>query len=113
MEQHQQLKSESAVKGDAGKLRYDLVPAYALEQVVRVYTVGAIKYEDRNWEKGMSWGRIFAALMRHSWSFWRGEENDPEDGIPHMAHASWCCLALVEYGRMRREFDDRPKSDTK
>lgn len=107
---HKPLKVEPAVKDDSGKLRYDLVPAYAFSQVVRVYTVGAVKYADRNWEKGMSWGRIFAAMMRHSWSFWMGETHDKEDGIHHMAHAAWCALALVEFTKTQPKFDDRPKS---
>jgi hypothetical protein len=106
-ESRREEKAKEGVKFDDGKLRYDLVPPYPLNELVKVYTVGAKKYSDRNWEKGMSWGRIFAALMRHCWAFWNGEENDPEDGIHHMAHAAWCCLALIEYGKTHKELDDR------
>uniref|UniRef100_UPI001E4FF338 dATP/dGTP diphosphohydrolase domain-containing protein n=1 Tax=Acetomicrobium sp. S15 = DSM 107314 TaxID=2529858 RepID=UPI001E4FF338 len=38
-------------------LRYDLIPSDALRELAKVYTVGAEKYGERNWEKGMSWGR--------------------------------------------------------
>lgn len=99
---------DEAKKHDTGKLRFDLIPAQALEEVARVFTIGAEKYEDRNWEKGMKWGRVFAAIMRHLWAYWRGEENDPEDGIPHPAHAAWGCLVLLEYARINKEKDDRP-----
>lgn len=97
------------VKHDAGKARYDLIPADALASLVAVYTVGAKKYADRNWELGMSWGRVFAAIGRHTWAWMRGEENDPEDGLPHMAHAAWGCMTLVAYGMRKVGRDDRPK----
>lgn len=96
-------------KDDSGKLRFDLVPPDALAELVRVYTVGAAKYAPRNWEQGISFGRVFAALMRHAWAWWRGEENDPEDGISHMAHAAWNCMTLLAFSLRRKDqFDDRP-----
>lgn len=99
-------------KDDTGKLRYDLVPPDALAELVRVYTVGAARYGANNWERGISFGRIFAACMRHLWAFWRGEELDPDDGIHHLAHAAWNCLALLAY-RLRgmAAFDDRITRD--
>jgi hypothetical protein len=67
-----------AVKHDDGKLRYDLIPAEPFEEVVLVYTNGALTYADRNWELGMTWGRVFGAMLRHAWAFWRGERYDRE-----------------------------------
>ena len=95
------------VKMDSGKLRFDLIPPWALEMLAAVFTTGAMKYLDRNWEKGMRWGRIFAALNRHLWAFWRGETVDPEDGISHMIHAAWCCIVLYEYWLHKIGQDDR------
>lgn len=64
---------------------------------------------DRNWEQGISYCRIFAALMRHCWAYFRGEENDPDDGLHHMAHAAWNCMTLLAYSmRGMESFDDRP-----
>ena len=96
-----------AIKYDQNKLRYDLIPACSLEELVRVYTFGAGKYGDRNWEKGMSWGRIFGAIMRHLWAWWRGENTDPETGITHLAHAAWGCFALIAYVDRGSGTDDR------
>lgn len=96
-------------KDDLGKLRFDLVPAVPLEDLARIYTYGSQKYADRNWEKGIEWGRIFAAMMRHLWAFWRGETVDLESGMPHMAHAAWGCFTLLEYMRTHPELDDRPR----
>jgi len=94
-------------KDDFGKLRYDLVPPYAFEQFVSVLTYGALKYDDRNWEKGIKWGRLFGAAMRHLWAFWRGDDIDPESGIPHLAHAVCNIMMLLEYSKLRPEYDDR------
>ena len=101
-------KETPAIKFDSDKLRYDLIPANALGVLTQVYTFGAKKYNDRNWEKGMSYGRIFAATMRHCWSWFCGEDLDPESGLHHMAHAAFGCLALVEYHYTGKGTDDRP-----
>lgn len=102
-------KEEPGLRYDAGKARYDLLPADALHSLVNVYTAGAAKYADRNWEKGMSWSRCFGSLMRHCWAFWRGETFDPESKCHHMAHAAWNALALVAYDLRGVGTDDRPK----
>lgn len=99
------------VKHDQEKARFDLIPAGPLYQLAEIYTFGARKYKDRNWEKGIRWGRIFAAIMRHLWKFWRGEWADEESEMPHLAHAAWGCFTLLEYAVTRREFDDRPKPE--
>lgn len=100
--------SNSATKADTGKLRFDLIPPTPLMKLAEVYTIGANKYSDRNWEKGLSWGRIFAAMMRHAWKWWRGETHDPEDGQHHLASVAWCAFALMEYEGTYPEGDDRP-----
>lgn len=102
---------EEGNKFDTGKLRFDLVPAIPLQSLVSVYTYGAGKYADRNWEKGIKYGRVFAAIMRHLWKWWAGEEVDEESGLPHLAHAAWGCLALLEFSRTKKEMDDRPKGE--
>ena len=96
-------------KDDSDKLRYDLIPPEPLGELVRVYTIGARKYEDRNWENGLKWGRVFAALMRHAWAWWRGELYDLEDGQHHLASVAWCAFALMEYETTCPDLDDRPE----
>lgn len=98
----------SGTKEDAGKLRYDLIPVRPLQEIVSVLTYGAAKYKDRNWEKGILWSRIYAATQRHLWDFWGGETHDPESGLSHLAHATFGCLALMEYHMTHTELDDRP-----
>ena len=66
-------ESGDDLKKDAGKARHDLVPPHFMDELAKLYGIGAAKYEDRGWEKGMKWGRVFAAMLRHAWAFWRGE----------------------------------------
>ncbi len=109
-------KAAPGYKEDKGKLRYDLLPPYALDELAKVYTYGANKYTDNNWRKGMKWGRIYAALMRHLWKFWAGEDRDKESGILHLSHALWGVVTLLEYcdnGPRYYSFDDRIKPNKK
>lgn len=94
-------------KYDDGKLRFDLIPARPLLEIARVFTIGANRYGDRNWEKGIAFGRIFAAMMRHAWAWRGGERNDPEDGQHHLASVAWCAMALIELEETHPELDDR------
>lgn len=94
-------------KKDFGKARYDLIPPEALDALADLYGVGARKYADRGWETGMSWGRIFGAMMRHGWAWWRGETYDQTDGQHHLIAVSWCAFALFTYEKRRLGQDSR------
>jgi hypothetical protein len=97
------------VKHDTGKLAMDLIPPELILGVSEILTIGAKKYEVRNWEKGMRWGRVFASLMRHMWDWWRGESLDPETGKSHLWHAACCIAFLMTYEARGVGEDDRPK----
>lgn len=83
-------------KHDAGKDRWDLLPLWPVEQVVKVLTFGAAKYGPNNWQlvEGRA-DRYFAATMRHLTRWRLGESNDPESGLSHLAHAACCVLFLL------------------
>ena len=86
------------IKNDNDKARYDLIPADALEDLAKVLTFGAKKYSAENWRiVGDGDSRYFAAAQRHMWAWKRGEENDPESGLPHLAHAMCCMAFLLEF----------------
>ena len=97
-------------KVDEGKRRMDLVPPEAILSLADVLTKGALKYPERNWEKGMDWGRVFAAAMRHMWAFWGGEDKDPDSGQLHVEHALCCLAFLVTYAKRDVGDDDRPQA---
>lgn len=87
-----------AEKHDAGKLRYDLLPWEALEDVTRVMMFGAGKYGEDNWRKGLSRPRLFSAALRHLTAWLKDPKTpDAESGLPHLAHAACCVLFALTY----------------
>lgn len=91
----------------SSKTRFDLIPFAAVGEIADVLAYGAQKYSANNWCRGTSWGRYFAALCRHVFAWWRGENTDPETGLSHLAHAGCCLLFLMEYQRNGWGIDDR------
>lgn len=100
--------AEGGRKDDANKPRMDLIPPEAIFALAAVLTFGADKYDARNWEKGLSWGRVFAAMMRHGWAWMRNRKPDPETGLSHMAHVLCCAAFLVTFEARGIGEDDRP-----
>lgn len=96
-------------KADTGKPRFDLLPPEVMEGYARALEYGARKYSERNYEKGMNWGRVFGAAMRHMWAFWRGEEFDKESGLHHLESALFSIGALYVYTKRKIGKDDRVK----
>lgn len=89
--------------------RFDLIPKLPLEALARLYGQGARKYADRNWERGYEWSLSFAALNRHLWAWWGGEDNDTETGVSHLTNVAWHAFALREFMSTHPELDNRPK----
>jgi predicted HAD superfamily Cof-like phosphohydrolase len=96
--------TDEATKHDSGKLRYDLVPVVAFLSDAEVFTYGAGKYGDRNWEKGLDYTRLFAAVMRHLLAWRGGEDIDPESGLHHLKHARANLAMILATGNSH---DDR------
>lgn len=83
-------------KYDQEKLRFDLLPWAEIEDIVKVLTLGAAKYDEDNWKKVANGKRrYFAAAHRHLAAHESGELNDSETGLPHLAHATCCLLFLA------------------
>lgn len=101
--------SNTGIKHDVGKPQLELIAPEMVFALGEVLTFGASKYAARNWEKGMSWGRVFGALMRHLWAWWRGEAKDKETGYSHLWHAACCLMFLVAYEQRGTGIDDRHK----
>lgn len=97
------------VKHDSGKPRLDLIPPRAAEIIGGVLAYGAKKYSASNWMQGADWSRYSGAALRHLFAFIKGEDNDPESGLPHLAHAACCVLFLLEYQAAGLGTDDRCK----
>lgn len=108
------LEAGTAVKFDADKLDWSLLPWDTLEEIIKVLQFGAGKYSPWNWAEGdgFKYNRLFNSSMRHfiAW-FWRREDKDPETGLSHIAHLGCNVLFLLHYilnGNKFKNNDNRP-----
>lgn len=94
---------EQAVKHDKGKIRMELLPPNALEEIAKVFTHGAEKYEDFNYLKGngLDLNRLYGACLRHLNSWKKGELNDKESNYSHISHAACCLMMILEIENKR------------
>jgi len=74
--------------------RWDLFNFKDIEGVVNVYTMGAKKYADNNWQK-VSADRYFGAMMRHFMTIKTVNRYDSELGCLHMHQVIWNMIALM------------------
>lgn len=98
-------------KHDQDKVRLELLSPWFIEEVGKVLTSGAKKYEDHNWAKGIKSSRLIGACLRHVFAYMGGEVNDPEWGYHHLAHAA-CCLMFLTHQDLTglyEAYDDIPR----
>jgi hypothetical protein len=100
-----------APKFDGGKAPMHLIPVKPLKDVAEVLAFGADKYGAQSWREGemIAWSRSYSAILRHLMAFHSGEDNDPETGKSHLAHAACCVLMLLEHTYVNPAGDDRFK----
>ncbi len=100
----------AGTKFDDTKTPLAILPIEALEEIGKVLGFGAKKYAADNWRRGISHRRLLGAALRHIFAFLRGEENDPESGRSHLAHAACCVMFCLTFVLEKREdLDDRYK----
>lgn len=88
----------AGVKFDQDKPQWTLVPFKALDEVVKVLTIGARKYAPDNWKKvPNARQRYIDAAFRHMSAYASGEKLDAETGKSHLAHAMCCLLFLLAF----------------
>jgi hypothetical protein len=85
-----------------------------IEGIGKISAFGAQKYHMRNFlmAPGMAWSSVYESLQRHLFSFWNGEENDEESGLPHLLHVAWNVMVLYTYSHREpyQPGDDRPST---
>lgn len=91
---------------NSGKIRFTLIPVEAEEAEARVWMKGAIKYGERNWEKGLSFLSILDSLDRHMKALKKGELIDSETGEPHAAHIRCNAAMLIVFEKTHPELND-------
>lgn len=87
-----------------GKGRYDLITPFGIRRLAIWYELGAKKYADRNWEKGMPFSRYIDAAKRHLDKYIMGMTDED-----HLAAAAWNILSIMHHEELgQMEFDDMP-----
>ena len=104
--QHPVNGSGGGLRYDTGKNRLDLLPPEWIWGLGKVTTAGALKYEDRNWELGMPWSKVWGPMLRHAFKFLMGERYDKETGCHHLLMVAWNALALFTYDLKKLGVDD-------
>lgn len=95
-----------------GKGRYDLLPVHAISRLAQLLERGAVKYGERNWEKGQPFSRYLDSALRHAFQALEGREDED-----HAAGAVWNLMAFIEtqhrvrVGQLPADLDDLPRSN--
>jgi hypothetical protein len=91
------------------KPNLSLVPPVADVFEAMVMETGARKYGAFNWRKDKVKASVyFAAIERHLKAYLDGQDNDPESGLPHLAHIRANTGILLDAGTLGQLIDDRP-----
>lgn len=92
-----------------GKGRYDLISTVFLKRLAVVMEKGAVKYGDRNWEKGMPLSRYLNSAIRHLLQLFDGECDEDHAGqAAFNVMAFLHTLQLIQEGILDPSLDDRP-----
>jgi len=102
-------KEAVGLKFDTDKPRLELVDALATEGLAKVLTFGAKKYAANNWRNGIAYSRLLGGIERHLLAIKRGEDTDPESGLPHVDHLACGVMFLSNLMKTRPDLDDRWK----
>jgi hypothetical protein len=87
-----------------GKGRYDLLPPKAIDRIAKHFENGAVKYGDRNWEKGINLSDFIDSALRHTFKYLDGW-NDED----HLAAAAWNLLCAIQTEIERPQMQNIPK----
>lgn len=87
-----------------------LIPPAAEILEAVVMGLGAKKYGPFNWRSANVRATVYvAAAKRHLIQWLDGQDDDPESGVSHLAHARACLGILLDALATGHLVDDRPK----
>ena len=98
-------------KYDQDKPIFSCLPPDGLIELGKIAQLGAKKYGENNWRKGIRVTRLIDAAYRHLISASSGKDYDEVDGNNHLASAAWNCLVAIQMIKDNKEMDDRYKSN--
>ena len=82
----------------AGKGRYDLLSPHVMRRLAKLYEAGALKYDARNWEKGIPAHRCVDSALRHLFQYLAGDRTED-----HAAAVLFNLSCLIQYEETGRE----------
>lgn len=81
-----------------------LITPFGLTRLSKWYSLGAKKYGDFNWTKGMPYSRYTSAMFRHIIAWMKGDESED-----HLSAIAWNALAIIHHQELgETEWDDMP-----
>jgi len=86
-----------------GKGRYDLLPWEAIHELALHCEAGALKYGERNCEKGIPIHSLIDSAFRHLSCYMRGEADEP-----HLRAAFWNIAYALYMEKVHPEMQDIP-----
>ena len=98
-----------AVRDSGSKPRMELISPFAMRRLGDWLRLGADRYADRNWEKGIPICRCVASLLRHTFAYLAGDTSED-----HMAACMCNAMFILHYEEMIKrgvlpaDLDDRP-----
>lgn len=90
-----------------GKGRFDLLPWYAIWEVAKHCENGAIKYGERNVDKGIPLHSLLDSAARHLAEVMLGKADED-----HLRAACWNLLWALNQRTTHPELDDMPKGES-
>ncbi len=81
---------------DVDHLRYDLIPTAPMERLALRYGMGAEKYGDWNWQKGMPDKVLVNHLEAHLQKWKSGDRSED-----HMSAVAWGAFAIMYFDDQR------------
>jgi hypothetical protein len=93
-----------------GKGRYDLLPVPAIRRLAQLLERGAVKYGERNWEKGIPVSRCLSYACRHLFQLIEGEPTeDHAAAVLFNVSAVIFTREMISRGLLPAELDDVTK----
>jgi hypothetical protein len=95
------FESGAVRSADVDHLRYDLISPVGLRRLAARYALGAERYGDHNYLKGMEASNVINHLMAHLEKFRAGRRDDD-----NLAAIAWGAFTLMHYEETRPHLMD-------
>lgn len=89
-----------------GKGRMDLLPVTAIIELSKHCEAGALKYGERNVDKGIPQHSLIDSGLRHLFKYLRGDKDEN-----HLVAAAWNIMWALEQDMYKPDLNDLPWAD--